>query len=83
MDAGEEMRAIALDISKPFDKVWHAELLHKLEAYGVVGPIQSILVSFLQECSLKLFLMANLTLYITNAGVLQGSVLGKPYSLFF
>ena len=29
---------IALDISNAFDKVWHAGLLHKLKAYGVVGP---------------------------------------------
>ena len=45
MDAGGETRAIALDISKAFDKVWHAGLLHKLKSYGVVGPILGILVS--------------------------------------
>ena len=28
LDAGRETRAIALDISKAFDKVWHAGLLH-------------------------------------------------------
>ena len=49
LDAGGETRAIALDISKTFDKVWHAGLLHKLKAYGVVGPILNILKSFLQE----------------------------------
>ena len=39
-----------------FDKVWHAGLLHKLKAYGVVGPILSVLESFLQERSLKVVL---------------------------
>ena len=28
-------RAVALDISKAFDKVWHAGLLHKLRSYGI------------------------------------------------
>ena len=29
-------RAVALDISKAFDKGWHAGLLHKLRSYGQV-----------------------------------------------
>ena len=28
-------RAVALDISKYFDRVWHADLLHKLKSYGI------------------------------------------------
>ena len=38
LDACGETRAIALDISKAFDKVWHADLLHKLNASVVSGP---------------------------------------------
>ena len=65
--AGREIRDIALDISKAFDKVWHAGLLHKLKAYGVVGPILNILESFLQERSLKVVLDGQFSpLYITN-----------------
>ena len=30
-------RAVALDISKTFDRVWHADLLHKLKSYGISG----------------------------------------------
>ena len=37
LDADGETRAIALDISKAFDEVWHAGFLHQLKAYGVVG----------------------------------------------
>ena len=55
-DAGGEMSAIVLDISKAFDKVWHVGWLHKLKAYDVVGQILSILESFLQERSLKVVL---------------------------
>ena len=28
-------QAVALDISKNFDKVWHAGLLHKIKSYGI------------------------------------------------
>ena len=28
-------QAVALDISKSFDKVWHAGLLHKIKSYGI------------------------------------------------
>ena len=28
-------RAVALDIFKVFDRVWHAGLLHKLKSYGI------------------------------------------------
>ena len=40
-------RAIALDISKAFDRVWHNGLLHKLKAYGVTDGIFQIISSFL------------------------------------
>ena len=84
LDALGETRAIALDISKAFDKVWHAGLLHKLKAYGVDGSILSILESFLKERSLKVVLDGQSSpLYNINAGVPQGSVLGPTLFLVF
>ena len=42
-------RALALDISKAFDRVWHAGLLHKLKFYGILGQISGIISSFLSN----------------------------------
>ena len=39
-------RAVALDISKAFDRVWHAGLLHKLKSYGISGQIFSFFLLF-------------------------------------
>ena len=41
-------RAVALDISKAFDRVWHADL-HKLKSYGVSGHIFGLISSFLRN----------------------------------
>ena len=42
-------RAVALDISKAFDRVWHASLLHKLKSYGISGQIFGLISSFLSN----------------------------------
>ena len=39
LEGGKEVRVVFLDISKAFDKVWHAGLLRKLEALGVQSPL--------------------------------------------
>ena len=42
-------QAVALDISKTFDRVWHAGLLHKLKSYGISGQIFGLISSFLSN----------------------------------
>ena len=39
-------QAVALDISKGFDRVWHAGLLHKLKSYGISGQIFGLFLLF-------------------------------------
>ena len=41
--------AVALDISKAFDRVWHAGLLHKLKSYKTSGQIFGLISSFLSN----------------------------------
>ena len=42
-------RAVALNISKAFDGLWHAGLLHKLKSYGISGQIFGLISSFLSS----------------------------------
>ena len=44
-----ETRAVFLDISKAFDKVWHEGLLFKLECNGVSGPLLAMIHSYLSN----------------------------------
>ena len=47
--------AVALDISKAFDRVWHTGLLFKLKSYGILGQIFG-LISFLSKRRLQVVL---------------------------
>ncbi len=79
-----EARAIALDISKAFDRVWHAGLLHKLSSYGVTGPFLNIIKSFLSNRVIRVVLDGQSSVdYSINAGVPQGSLLGPILFLIF
>ena len=45
----KEVRSIYLDISKAFDKVWHAGLIFKLKQNGIQGKMLQILSNFLSN----------------------------------
>ena len=45
-------QAVALDISKAFDRVWHAGL-HKLKSYGISGQIFGLISFFLSNRQLQ------------------------------
>ena len=46
MGSRQEVRAVALDISKAFDKVWHEGLLLKLSRFGIRGTLLDWLSSY-------------------------------------
>ena len=77
-------RAVALDISKAFDRVWHAGLLHKLKSYGISGQIFGLISSFLSNGRLRVVLNGKSSQeYPVNAGAPQGSILGPTISLLY
>ena len=77
-------RALALDISKAFDRVWHAGLLHKLRSYGISGQIFGVISSFLSNRQLRVVLDGKSSQEDSvNAGFLQGSILGLTLFLLY
>ena len=50
------IQAVALDIFKAFDRVWHAGLLHKFKSYGISGWIFGLISSFLSKRRLRVVL---------------------------
>ena len=75
-------RAVALDISKAFDRVWHSGLLHKLNSYGISGQIFGLISSFLSNKQLQVVLDGKSSEeYPVNVGVTQGSILGPTLFL--
>ena len=77
-------RAVVLDISKAFDRVWHAGLLHKLKSYGISGQIFGLISSFLSNRRLRVVLDGSSSQeYPVNAGVPQDSILGPTLFLLY
>ena len=77
-------RAVALDISKAFDRVWHVGLLHKLKSYEISGQIFGLISFFLSNRWLRVVLNGKSSQEcLVNAGVPQGSILGlTPFLLY-
>ena len=71
-----ETRAIFLDISKAFDKVWHKSLIYKLRQYGFSGNTLTLLTDFLSNRKERVVLNGQHSPWADiKAGVPQSSIL--------
>ena len=77
-DDNLEVRAVFLDISKAFDKVWHKGLIFKLKQNGISDKILNIITYFLSFRKQRVVLNGKASPWVSiEAGVPQGSMLGQ------
>ena len=73
-----------LDITKAFDRVWHAGFLHKRKCYGISDQIFGLISFFLSNRRLREVLDGKSSQeHAVNAGVAQGSIPGPTLFLIY
>ena len=84
LEEGSEMRAVFLDISKAFDRVWHRGLIAKLRSIGAEGNLLNWFISYL-SCRKQRVKIEGVHSDWRNieAAVPQGSVLGPLLFLIY
>ena len=79
VNSSRAAQAVALDISKAFDRVWSAGLLHKLKSCGISGQIFD-LISFFSKLRVVVDGKSSQE-YPVNVGVPQGFIVVRTLFL--
>ena len=83
-DEGMKTRAILLDISTAFDKVWYKGLIYKLHQYGFTGNLLTLLTGSLSNRKQRVVLNGqHFSWADIKAGVSQGFILGPLLFLVY
>ena len=83
-DQGKELRAVFLDISRAFDRVWHPGLIFKLRQIGIEGQAIQIIEDFLNNREQRVVIDGQVSDWAPiAAGVPQGSILGPLLFLVY
>ena len=84
VDSKKETRAVFLDISKAFDRVWHRGLLYKIQNCGIGGSLLEWFRDYLQNRKQRVVINGATSSWGTiPSGVPQGSVLGPLLFLVY
>ena len=83
-DNGFEVRGAFLDISKAFDKVWHKDLIYKLQQNRVACNLLNTLTVFPKDRKQRVVLNGQNSLWVyVEEGVSQGWILGPLLFLIY
>ena len=85
LDQGQNFTAVYLDITKYFDKIWHAGLLYKCQTdFKITDKVHDWLKSYLTDRQHRVRIgNAFSNLQTTNAGCPQGSILGPLLAILY
>ena len=77
-------QTVTHDISKVFDRVWHAGFLHTIKSYGILDQKFGLISSFPHNRRLRVVLNGkSLQEYSVNNGTPQGSIRGPTLFLLY
>ena len=80
-DEYHDVREVFLEISKPFDEVWHEWIIHKLKRNGIWGNLLNHLTLFLRNRKQRAILNGQSPSWVNiNAGVTPGYVRSIVFS---
>ena len=83
-DPPKDIRAVFLDKSKAFDKIWLPGLIFKIKSFGISGDLLELIENFRSNRFQRVVLNGQTTEWEKiNAGMPPGSILGSLFFLIY